>query len=131
MWYSFLASQSLPTGTVRICYECASSDVGSGLWHTALGTVVFVAEVLAQERDVDDGAPWQVGVVGGGCEGDGIVVGPGALLVGNDVRCGEVGGGFARLLYLLPWAPRRDWYLARSQTRCRTLEASCRASRRR
>ena len=49
--------------------------------RTALGAVVFVAEVFAQEGHVDDGAPWQIVVIGGGCEGDGIGVGAGACWV--------------------------------------------------
>ena len=46
--------------------------------HTALRAIIFVSEVLAQERDVDDSAPRQIVVIRGSCEGDGVIVGAGA-----------------------------------------------------
>ena len=51
---------------------------GVGGQRTALGAVVFIAEVFAQERDVDDSALWQVVVIGGCCKGDGVFVGASA-----------------------------------------------------
>ena len=93
IWYSFFESQSLPEYLSEECIE----GIGFGVLRTALGAVVFVAEVLAQERDVDDGAPWQVVVIGSGCEGDGIIIGAGACWFGTSldmVRTGKISQGF-------------------------------------
>ena len=66
----------IPVASCESWSENCGGAIECGTPRTALGAVVFVAEILAQERHVDDAAPGQIVVIRGGREGNGIVVGP-------------------------------------------------------
>ena len=84
--------------------------------RTALGAIIFITEVLSQERDINDSAPRQIVVIGSGSKGDGIIVGAGACLFARYqrwwVRTGKK--GVRKAMYLQPWAVHLDSYHVRS-----------------